>query len=179
MLDHEAETYETERLKLMDVLREPTHELSYYEKLTVTFVHKWKHGGEKEGWWRRARLVARQYKWASEMGDEETFSPASVAPLSRHLLLLAQEWNTPIWICDVKDAYLNVEQPHDEPVVVLIGDHYFELATYSRDNVVVHRCGGDSCKETSAIATWRASPKCPLCFAALKADRPPRCTWMI
>ena len=127
VLDHEAERYETERLKLMDVLREPTHELNYYEKLTVTFVHKWKHGGEKEGWWRRARLVARQYKWASEMGDEETFSPASIAPLSRHLLLLAQQWNTPIWICDVKDAYLNVEQPPDEPVVVLIGDHYFEL----------------------------------------------------
>ena len=61
------------------------------------------------------------------MGDEETFSPASIAPLSRHLLLLAQQWNTPIWICDVKDAYLNVEQPPDEPVVVLIGDHYFEL----------------------------------------------------
>ena len=40
----------------MDVLREPTHELNYYEKLTVTFVHKWKHGGEKEGWWRRARF---------------------------------------------------------------------------------------------------------------------------
>ncbi|CAE7417809.1 GIP, partial [Symbiodinium sp. CCMP2456] len=39
VLDHEAELYETERLKLMDVLREPAHDLDHYEKLTVTFVH--------------------------------------------------------------------------------------------------------------------------------------------
>ncbi|CAE7396733.1 GIP [Symbiodinium pilosum] len=61
------------------------------------------------------------------MGDEETFSPASVAPLSRHLILLAQEWGTPIWVCDIKDAYLNVEQPEDEPVVVLIGSEWWQL----------------------------------------------------
>ena len=96
VLDQAAESYETERLVEMGVLKKPTMSLDNYEKLTVTFVNKWKLGGEKQGWWRRARLVARQFKWASMMGDEETFSPASVAPLSRHLILLAQEWGTPI-----------------------------------------------------------------------------------
>ena len=127
VLDQAAESYETERLVEMGVLKKPAMSLDNYEKLTVTFVNKWKLGGEKQGWWRRARLVARQFKWASMMGDEETFSPASVAPLSRHLILLAQEWGTPIWVCDIKDAYLNVEQPEDEPVVVLIGSEWWQL----------------------------------------------------
>ena len=119
ILDAEAEEHELERLVSMGVLKEQDPTLAS-EKLTVTFVHTWKHGGERPGWWRRARLVAGQYKWASLMGDEETFSPASVVPLARHLLLLAQNWDTPIWVCDVKDAYLNVAQPEDEPVVVMV-----------------------------------------------------------
>ena len=126
ILDAEAEEHELERLVSMGVLKEQDPNLAS-EKLTVTFVHTWKHGGERPGWWRRARLVARQYKWASLMGDEETFSPASVVPLARHLLLLAQNWDTPIWVCDVKDAYLNVAQPEDEPVVVMVSGKWWQL----------------------------------------------------
>ncbi|CAE7231548.1 RE1, partial [Symbiodinium microadriaticum] len=53
-----------------------------------------------------------------QMGAEDTFSPASIGSLLRHIVVLAQTWGTPIWVCDVKDAYLNVEQPKDAPVVV-------------------------------------------------------------
>ena len=52
------------------------------------------------------------------MLEEDTFSPASVSTLARLVPLLAQKWGTPIYIMDVKDAYLCVPQPEDEPVVV-------------------------------------------------------------
>ncbi|CAE7866178.1 LMP1, partial [Symbiodinium necroappetens] len=60
----------------------------------------------------------RQYRWASDMLEEDTFSPGSVSTLARLVPLLAQKWGTPIYIMDVKDAYLCVPQPEDEPVVV-------------------------------------------------------------
>ncbi|CAE7876657.1 RE1, partial [Symbiodinium necroappetens] len=86
------------------------------EHLSTVFVKTWKKG--PDGWFRRARLVARQYRWASDMLEEDTFSPASVSTLARLVPLLAQKWGTPIYIMDVKDAYLCVPQPEDEPVVV-------------------------------------------------------------
>ena len=35
--------------------------------------------------------------------------------LLRHIPLLAQAWQVPLWVCEMKDAYLNVPQPADEP----------------------------------------------------------------
>ncbi|CAE7197298.1 RE1 [Symbiodinium sp. CCMP2592] len=61
---------------------------------------------------------ARQYRWANDMDAEDTFSPASIGSLLRHMAVLSQAWGTPLWVCDVKDAYLNVEQPADAAVVV-------------------------------------------------------------
>ena len=111
----QAEVEEIERLIQMGVLVEPVPG-EEAEVLSTTFATIWK--GDKGTWWRRARLVARQYRWATDMEAEDTFSPASIGSLLRHIVVLAQTWGTPIWVCDVKDAYLNVEQPKDAPVVV-------------------------------------------------------------
>ena len=113
-LDDEAELAEVERLERIGVLQEVTNEPA--EHLSTIFVKVWKQG--PAGWFRRARLVARQYKWASHMQEDETFAPASVAPLGRMVPLLAMTWGTPIYVLDIKDAYLTVDQPADEPVTI-------------------------------------------------------------
>ena len=113
-LDDQAEIEELTRLEGMSVLMEPNPQQA--EHLSTVFVKTWKKG--PDGWFRRARLVARQYRWASDMLEEDTFSPASVSTLARVVPVLAQKWGTPIYIMDVKDAYLCVPQPEDEPVVV-------------------------------------------------------------
>ena len=99
----------------MNVVMEPNPQ-EQAEHLSTVFVKTRKKG--PDGWFRRARLVARQYRWASDMLEEDTFSPPSVSILARLVPLLAQKWGTPIYIMDVKDAYLCVPQPEDEPVVV-------------------------------------------------------------
>jgi hypothetical protein len=123
-LDDEAECAETDRLVEMGVLAEPVDgELA--EFLSTTFVVGWKFREDK--WFRRARLVARQYKYGSSTEEADTYSPASIGPLLRHVLLAAQEWNTPVYVLDVKDACLNVEQPADEPVVIQSPKSYERL----------------------------------------------------
>ncbi|CAE7559810.1 true [Symbiodinium microadriaticum] len=69
--DDQAEVEEIERLIQMGVLVEPVR--------GATFATIWK--GDKGTWWRRARLVARQYRWATDMEAEDTFSPDSAAVL--------------------------------------------------------------------------------------------------
>ena len=113
-LDEAAEIEEIERLERMGVLLPDIGEDA--EHLSTTFAKVWKKG--EHGWFRRARLVARQYKWATQMDDDETFAPASVAPLGRLTPMMAMTWGTPIYVLDIKDAYLTVEQPADEPVVI-------------------------------------------------------------
>ena len=113
-LDEAAEIEEIERLEKMGVLLPNIGEDA--EPLSTTFAKVWKKG--EHGWFRRARLVARQYKWATQMNDDETFAPASVAPLGRLIPMIAMTWGTPIYVLDIKLAYLTVEQPADEPVVI-------------------------------------------------------------
>ena len=81
-LDEAAEIEEIERLEKMGVLLQDTGEDA--EHLSTTFAKVWKKG--EHGWFRRARLVAGQYKWATQMDDDETFAPASVAPLGYYPL---------------------------------------------------------------------------------------------
>ncbi|CAE7840199.1 unnamed protein product [Symbiodinium sp. CCMP2592] len=80
-----------ERLEKMTVLVDPVAG-EEAEHLSTVFVKTWKYDKDR-GWFRRARLVARQYKWS-------------------------HQWNTPVWVMDIKDAFLQVEQPADEPVLV-------------------------------------------------------------
>ena len=85
--DDMAEVEEIERLIDMKVLVEPIVG-EEAELLTTTFATTWK--GGKGTWWRRARLVARQYRWANDMEAEDTFSPASIGSLLRHIAVLSQ-----------------------------------------------------------------------------------------
>ena len=75
-LDDQAEIEELTRLEGMNVLMEPNPQ-EQAEHLSTVFVKTWKKG--LKGWFRRARLVARQYRWVSDMLEEDTFSPASVS----------------------------------------------------------------------------------------------------
>ena len=93
--DDMAEVEEIERLIDMKVLVEPIVG-EEAELLTTTFATTWK--GEKGTWWRRARLVARQYRWASDMEAEDTFSPASIGSLLRHIAVLSQ--SCPALLCE-------------------------------------------------------------------------------
>ncbi|CAE7202129.1 unnamed protein product, partial [Symbiodinium necroappetens] len=113
-LDEAAEIAEIERLEQMGVLLPDRGEPA--DHLSTTFATTWKKNDK--GWFRRARLVARQYKWATQMDEDETFAPASVAALGRLVPMMAMMWGTPIYVLDIKDAYLTVEQPEDEPVVI-------------------------------------------------------------
>ncbi|CAE7264821.1 unnamed protein product, partial [Symbiodinium sp. CCMP2456] len=113
-LDEAAEIEEIERLEKMGVLLPDEGEEA--EHLSTTFAKVWKKG--EQGWFRRARLVARQYKWATQMDDDETFAPASVAPLGRLIPMMAMSRGTPVYVLDVKDAYLTVDQPPEEPVTI-------------------------------------------------------------
>ena len=91
-LDDQAEIEELTRLEGMSVLIEPNPQ-EQAEHLSTVFVKTWKKG--PDGWFRRARLVARQYRWASDMLEEDTFSPASVSTLARLVPLLGQMSRTP------------------------------------------------------------------------------------
>ncbi|CAE7032794.1 unnamed protein product [Symbiodinium sp. CCMP2592] len=44
-----------------------------------------------------------QYRWATDMLEENTFSPASVNTLARLVPLLSHKWGTLIYVMDVKD----------------------------------------------------------------------------
>ncbi|CAE7635982.1 unnamed protein product, partial [Symbiodinium microadriaticum] len=107
--DYQAEVEEIELLIQMGVLVEPVR--------GATFATIWK--GDKGTWWRRARLVARQYTDGPPTGGRGyVFSSRYWVPFEADCGFVANLGGTPIWVCDVKDAYLNVEQPKDAPVVV-------------------------------------------------------------
>ncbi|CAE7411360.1 unnamed protein product [Symbiodinium sp. CCMP2592] len=77
--DDMAEVEEIERLIGMGVLIEPIAG-EEAELLSTTFATTWK--GEKGTWWRRARLVARRYRWANNV-EQPADAPVVVdAPLS-------------------------------------------------------------------------------------------------
>ncbi|CAE7796060.1 unnamed protein product [Symbiodinium sp. CCMP2592] len=93
VLDDAAELEEIERLEKMTVLVDPVAG-EEAEQLSTVFVKTWKYDKT------RSR------------------APASVTTLARMVPLLAQQWNTPVWVMDIKDAFLQVEQPANEPVLV-------------------------------------------------------------
>ncbi|CAJ1340863.1 unnamed protein product, partial [Effrenium voratum] len=116
LLDLQSERIEVSRLVKTNVLRPIDSEAAaHFPQLSTRFVKVWK---LKEKWYRRARLVARQYKWATDMALWETFSPASTSAGVRLLIVASQLMQTPIFTADVRDAYLNVPQPEDQPVAI-------------------------------------------------------------
>ena len=127
-LDAEACRHEEERLEKMGVLEklkenEQAEEGSYV--LTSKMVITWKHRDEKGGWFRRARLVGRQFKWS--VFTEDAFAPTSASVIVRMLLRLQMKSGLALYTLDVKDAFLLMDQPEDEKALVVTANGTYRL----------------------------------------------------
>ena len=127
-LDDEAIRFEEERLVEMLVMRKATQEEEQDAeayKITTKMVATWKYRDERNGWFRRARMVARQYKWS--VFTEDSFAPTSASVIVR---LLIQKWlmsNMKAYILDIKDAFLMIHQPADEKALVTTPNGTYRL----------------------------------------------------
>ena len=110
-MDEEAEKEEERRLIRMGVLHEVAEDEAAAEDaytITTKMVITWKHREEEGGWFRRARLVARQYTWS--VFTDDAFAPTSAYALVRLMIHLAM-----------------VPQPSDENAYVIRGGKVFKL----------------------------------------------------
>ena len=118
-VDREADLTEIKRLMAMGVARFPKkgEDLSEHALLTTKLVRDWR---KRPGWMRRARLVAREFRtlgaWTFDM-----LAPGSSLAVVHTFIAYALTNNLEITTLDVKDAYLNVDQPSKVIVEVLGG----------------------------------------------------------
>ena len=127
-MDEKTEDEEIARLKAMPAMTElQPHEENDYSDITTKMVITWKKREEKGGWFRRARLVARQFRWSVDV--EESFAPTSLMAIPRMLLHLAaccpQHYG--VQVIDVKDAFLMVPQPEEERASVTYNGMRYKL----------------------------------------------------
>ena len=127
-LDDEACRHEERRLEQMGVLEkvkdgEPDEEGSYV--LTSKMVITWKFRDEQGGWFRRARLVGRQFKWS--VFTEDSFAPTSASVVVRMLLRLQMQTGLALYTLDVKDAFLLMDQPADEKAMIVTSNGKYKL----------------------------------------------------
>ena len=80
--------------------------------MSATIVRDWRkrEEGGVSTWYRRSRMVARDFK-AQDPTRSGLYSPATSPNVQRAILLVAVETGLPIYVIDVKDAFLNVPQP--------------------------------------------------------------------
>ena len=95
--------------------------------ITTKMVNTWKHRVEKGGWFRRARLVARQFRGSVEM--DQTFAPTSMMSVPRLMLHMMVNVYTHFvaMTLDVKDAFLMAPQPENENAFVSLDGIYYRL----------------------------------------------------
>ncbi len=127
-MDEEAEKEEERRLIRTGVSHEVAEDDAAAEDahtITTKMVTTWKHREEQGGWLRRARLVARQYKWS--VFTDDAFAPTSAYALVRLMIHLAINAEMNMWTVDVKDAFLMVPQPSDENAYVTRGGRFLNL----------------------------------------------------
>ena len=127
-LDDEACRHEERRLEQMGVLEkvkdgETDEEGSYV--LTSKMVITWKFRDEQGGWFRRARLVGRQFKWS--VFTEDSFAPTSASVVVRMLLRLQMQTGLALYTLDVKDAFLLMDQPADEKAMIVTNNGKYKL----------------------------------------------------
>ena len=103
------------------------HEENDYNDITTKMVITWKKREEKGGWFRRARLVARQFRWSIDV--EDSFAPTSLMAIPRMLLHLAAccPEHYGVQVIDVKDAFLMVPQPEEEKASVTYRGKRYKL----------------------------------------------------
>ena len=127
-LDAEAEAIEVKRLVEMGVLLPVESMQSDGYSITTKMVVTWKHRKEKGGWFRRARLVARQYKWS--VFTDEAFAPTSAYVVCKMMLqhaIMNPKRIMDVYTVDLKDAFLTVKQPPEEKAYVTQGGKLFRL----------------------------------------------------
>ena len=95
--------------------------------ISTKFVYCWKHRIERGGWFRRARLVARQFKSSVDM--EQTFAPTSMLVIPKMLinLMLNVFKRFTAMTLDIKDAFLMAAQPEEEKAYVEVDDKVYRL----------------------------------------------------
>ena len=108
-VDKAADTTEVRRLLDMGVARFPKEgeDLSQHQLLTTKLVHDWR---RRPNWLRRARLVAREFRTTSAW-TSDLFAPASSLAITHALISYALTNDLELTTLDIKDAYLNVDQP--------------------------------------------------------------------
>ena len=129
-LDHEARLNEVNRMINIPAMvecdpGEVEREGGYI--ISTKFVLTWKHRLEQGGWFRRARLVARQFK--SSVNIEQTFAPTSMLVVPKmliHLLLNVCREFTAMTL-DIKDAFLMADQPKEEKAYVDVDGVIYRL----------------------------------------------------
>ena len=129
-LDHEARLNEVNRMINIPAMVECAPEEVEKEGgyiISTKFVLTWKHRLEQGGWFRRARLVARQFK--SSVNIEQTFAPTSMLVVPKmliHLLLnVCREFVA--MTLDIKDAFLMADQPKEEKAYVDVDNVIYKL----------------------------------------------------
>jgi len=133
-MDALADKFEVDRLLTMGVLERSTgHEDSsnYGSSLTGKFVRTFRKK-ERDGqlcWYRRSRLVAREYNYLSVR--EDTFSPASNAVVTRMIPAMVMSGvygqEHVIGALDISDAYLQVPQEFKRRLKVVDNGDYDAL----------------------------------------------------
>ena len=88
-------------------------------------VVTWKHRDEQGGWFRRARLVGRQFKWS--VFTEDAFAPTSASVVVRMLLHLQMITGYALYTLDVKDGFLLMDQPADEKAMIITENGKYRL----------------------------------------------------
>ena len=130
VMDKEARQNEVSRLKKIPVMEEASEDdvnSSGGYIISTKFVVCWKHRVEQGGWFRRARLVARQFKNSVDL--EQTFALTSmlvVPKLLIHLMLNVFKEFTAMTL-DIKDAFLMAEQPKEERAFVELDGKIYRL----------------------------------------------------
>ncbi|CAE7493821.1 unnamed protein product [Symbiodinium natans] len=140
-VDMIAESFELERLVQMGVLLplDPAStNLDDFRWLSTKMVKGWRIKAAPEGqgqaFLRRARFVARDFKWMTNMAGSDIFAPASASVLWKLLpavLVTKQKQGEP-WealALDITDAYLTVPQRVKTVVSVDVGTErkYYQL----------------------------------------------------
>ena len=178
LIDRRADLVELERLMNMGVARFPNkgEDLSEHELLTTKLVRDWR---KRPGWTRRARLVAREFRtlsaWTSDM-----FAPASSLAVVHTLIAYALTNGLELTTLDVKDAYLNVDQP--SKVVIQVSADLFEEGGLGTKTLVLEKLLPGQRVEEPAAGTrwprafsarlgWKASAKEPTVFKSTGGEK--------
>ena len=130
LLDEQAKRHEVERMLQMPAMeRSNRSEVEECDGYTIStkFVITWKHRLEKGGWFRRARLVARQLK--SSVDLDQTFAPTSIMVLPKMLihLMINVFKHFRAMTLDIKDAFLMADQPAEERAFVELDGQIYRL----------------------------------------------------